>query len=80
MTKQEVAQIITQEAEKKGYKGMLLNANKIAKIEQSAYMLQRNCIGLEMYVAWYTDKLFVLTIWSNGTRKLSVMENVIMAD
>ena len=80
MNKTEIAEIITKEAEKRGHKNLLFNEEMIQELKQSAYMKQRNCEGLKMYALWYKDKAYVLSVWMNGVTKLTVLENVIMAE
>lgn len=79
MTKTELGKIITNEAAKRGYEKMIFNPEAIVKLEQSAYMVQRNCLGMKMYALWYEDKAFILSVWANGTTKLTVLTNVIMS-
>lgn len=80
MNKTEIAEIITKEAEKRGHKNLLFNEEMIQELKQSAYMKQRNCLGLKVYALWYKDKVFILSVWANGMKRLTVLENVIMAE
>lgn len=79
MSKEELARIITEEAEKKGYTNMIINQNRIEELNQTSFIKQRNCEGLKLYAAWYTDKVFILAVWSNGIKRLTVLENVIIS-
>lgn len=80
MSKAEVGKIITNEAEKRGYKKLMFNPEMIVELNQSAYMIQRNCFGLKMYALWYEDKAFILSVWANGMTKLNILDNVIMSE